>query len=78
MQALAVLCLALGTGNDVVSRPSVGRSHSLLLAQLRWLTATESEEASSVLYTQQTPTVAHHDLSGHGWPYTQQVEQACV
>lgn len=60
MQALAVVCLGLGTGSDRMSRPSAGRNPSLLSAQLRWLTATDTQEASTVLYAQQAHTVAHH------------------
>lgn len=72
MQALAVLCLALGTGSgaletgsDAVSRESPGMNHSLLLAQLRWLTATDTEEASTALFSQHTHTAAHHAQQTH-------------
>lgn len=46
MQAMAALCLAHGTGSPPFCAPT--DPHSLLSAQLLWLTATDTLEASAV------------------------------
>ena len=47
MQSLACLCLAFGTGKAALPGFS---SHSLLAAQLRWLTATDTDEVRKLLH----------------------------
>lgn len=61
MQALAALCLAHGASSCLAPSCSPGPTqHRLLSAQLRWITATDTAEASAALHAPLLITDAAH------------------